>query len=150
MAGGAVRNALLGEPVADVDIATTLSPEAVMSGRECRWPWRSSDRHRPWHGDAGLRSQRPFEVTTLRHDVETDGRRAKVAFTDDWAGGCAAARLHHERALLRRGRENIIDFAMVTRTCLRRRIRFVGTPSQRIREDYLRILRFFRFHARYR
>jgi poly(A) polymerase len=147
IAGGAVRNALLGEPVSEVDIATPLSPEKVMEIGE-----KSGFGVHPTglaHGTVTLTlDKRPFEVTTLRRDVETDGRRAKVAFTSDWVAD-AMRRDFTMNALYCDADGNILDFVDGYADILKRRVRFVGTPAARIREDYLRILRFFRFHARY-
>ena len=84
----------------------------------------------------------------MRHDVETDGRRAKVAFTSDWAAD-AMRRDFTMNALYCDADGNILDFVDGYADVLKKRVRFVGMPSARIREDYLRILRFFRFHARY-
>lgn len=147
VAGGAIRNALLGEPVLEVDIATALSPEKVMEIGE-----KSGFGVHPTglsHGTVTLTlDKRPFEVTTLRRDVETDGRRAKVAFTSDWAAD-AMRRDFTMNALYCDAEGNMLDFADGYADVLKKRVRFVGNPSARIREDYLRILRFFRFHARY-
>jgi poly(A) polymerase len=147
IAGGAVRNALIGEPVADIDIATALSPDRVMEiGKKNGFGVHPTGLA---HGTVTLTlDKRPFEVTTLRHDVETDGRRAKVTFTDDWAAD-AMRRDFTMNALYCDASGNILDFVDGYADILKRRVRFVGTPSARIREDYLRILRFFRFHARY-
>jgi len=147
VAGGAVRNALLGEPVTEVDIATSLSPERVMEiGKKAGFGVHPTGLA---HGTVTLTlDKRPFEVTTLRHDVETDGRRAKVAFTSDWAAD-ARRRDFTMNALYCDAEGNILDFVNGYADILKKRVRFVGTPSARIREDYLRILRFFRFHARY-
>jgi poly(A) polymerase len=90
----------------------------------------------------------PFEVTTLRRDVTTDGRRATVAFTGDWAED-AARRDFTMNAMYCDASGKIYDFTDGYKDILRRKVRFVGAPSRRIREDYLRILRFFRFHAHY-
>ena len=92
---------------------------------------------------------RPFEVTTLREDVETYGRHAKVAFGRDWKARCRAPRLHHERALESRATARCTIMSAGSPTLAARRVRFIGDPAQRIAEDYLRILRFFRFHAAY-
>ena len=91
---------------------------------------------------------KPFEVTTLRADVETDGRRAKVSFGRDWKAGRRAARLHHQRALCR-GDGTVVDLVGGLADIEARRLRFIGDAEARIREDYLRILRFFRFFAWY-
>ena len=147
VAGGAVRNALLGVAVADVDVATTVPPQEVV--RRCV---RSGFAVHPTGIDHGTVTvvvhHMPFEVTTLRRDVTTDGRRATVAFTGEWAED-AARRDFTMNAIYCDATGKIHDFTNGYGDILRRRVRFVGTPSQRIREDYLRILRFFRFHAHY-
>ncbi len=147
VAGGAVRNALLKEKVSEVDIATTLSPERVMAA--CRAAGLSVHPTGIDHGTVTVVSDhQPYEVTTLRHDVETDGRRAKVKFTDDWQAD-AMRRDFTMNAMYCDARGNIYDFTGGYRDISRKRISFVGSPAKRIEEDYLRILRFFRFHARY-
>ena len=147
MAGGAVRNAIMGQPVTEVDLATTLSPDAVT--RACESAGLAVHPTGIDHGTVTVVSDHtPYEVTTLRHDVETDGRRARVKFTDDWQAD-AQRRDFTMNALYCDEAGKIYDFTDGYRDCLRKRIIFVGTPSQRIREDYLRILRFFRFHARF-
>jgi poly(A) polymerase len=90
----------------------------------------------------------PYEVTTLRHDLETDGRRAVVQFTDDWQAD-AQRRDFTINALYCDASGKVYDFVGGYPDILSRRVSFVGSPAQRIAEDYLRILRFFRFHARY-
>ncbi len=147
VAGGAVRNALLKVPVADVDVATTLPPERVMALSKA-----AGFAAHPTGIDHGtitvVAEQIPYEVTTLRRDVETDGRRAKVQYTDDWAAD-AQRRDFTMNALYCDQNGKLFDFSTGYRDLLRKRVRFVGVPGQRIREDYLRILRFFRFHARF-
>lgn len=147
VAGGAVRNALLKVPITEIDVATTLSPERVTE--VCA----ASGLHvHPTGIDHGtvtvVSDDHTYEVTTLRHDVETDGRRAKVKFTDDWQAD-AMRRDFTMNAMYCDARGKIYDFTDGYRDALRRRIIFVGSPSQRIEEDYLRVLRFFRFHARF-
>ncbi len=146
--GGCVRNALLHEPVEDVDIATSLLPEAVLQAGEAAG--LKSVPTGLAHGTVTLIALgRPFEITTLRQDVQTDGRRAKVAFTQDWAQD-AQRRDFHLNALYADADGQVFDPTGQGLADLRaRRIRFVGDASQRIREDYLRILRFFRFSAWY-
>jgi len=145
--GGAVRNALLGEVVADIDIATPLLPPIVMQRLQ-----KAGFGAIPTgleHGTitAVVRGQ-PFEVTTLRRDVSTDGRRATVAFTTDWAED-AARRDFTMNALYANAEGEIFDYVGGLADLRERRVRFVGDPRTRIREDYLRILRLFRFHAWY-
>ena len=147
VAGGAVRNALLGEAVTEVDVATTLSPEQVTAA--CAAAGMKVHPTGIEHGTVTVVvDHHPFEVTTLRHDVETDGRRAKVRFTDDWDAD-AQRRDFTMNALYCDEHGTVHDFVDGWPDVQRRRVIFVGDPEQRIAEDYLRILRFFRFHARY-
>ncbi len=147
VAGGAVRNTLMGEAVTEVDLATTLQPERVME--VCIAAGLSVHPTGLDHGTVTVvAEQSPYEVTTLRHDVETDGRRAKVRFTDDWEAD-ALRRDFTMNALYCDASGKVFDYTNGYGDILRRRIIFVGEPAARIQEDYLRILRFFRFHARY-
>jgi poly(A) polymerase len=147
VAGGAVRNALLGVPIADVDLATTMLPADVM--RVCRAAGFGVHPTGFEHGTVTVvNSGAPFEVTTLRRDVETDGRRAVVAFTSDWAED-AVRRDFTMNAMYCDATGKIYDFTDGYADLLRNRIRFVGDAKMRIKEDYLRVLRFFRFHARF-
>lgn len=145
--GGAVRNALLGLDVADIDMATTLTPEHVMRlGEEAGLHAMATGID---HGTVTLISHgEPIEVTTLRADVETDGRHAKVQFGRDWAGD-AARRDFTINALYCSASGEIFDPLGGAEDLVRRHIRFVGDPEKRIGEDYLRILRFFRFYGAY-
>jgi poly(A) polymerase len=147
VAGGAVRNALLGVPVADVDLATTLAPEAVMAkAREAGLGVHPTGLE---HGTVTVVADgRPFEVTTLRIDVETFGRHARVHFTDDWETD-ARRRDFTMNALYCDADGRVHDPLGGYRDIERRIVRFVGNPEARIKEDYLRILRFFRFNAQY-
>jgi poly(A) polymerase len=146
--GGCVRNALLDEPVADVDIATQLTPDLVE--KACRNAGMAVHPTGIEHGTltvvaAGV----PYEVTTLRRDVETDGRRATVSFTHDWAAD-AQRRDFRMNALYADSDGEIFDpVGGGLDDIAQRRIVFVGDAETRIREDYLRILRFFRFQAWY-
>jgi poly(A) polymerase len=145
--GGAVRNALLGEPIADLDIATTAVPDEVM--RRAKADGLKTVPMGLQHGTVMVVVEGvPFEVTTLRHDVETDGRHAKVAFARDWAGD-ARRRDFTINALSVGPDGTVYDYADGLQDIDARRVRFIGDPAQRIAEDYLRILRFFRFHAAY-
>jgi poly(A) polymerase len=146
--GGCVRNALLGLEVADIDIATDLRPEDVMTLAQ-----DAGVKVVPTgieHGTVTLiADHRPFEVTTLRRDVATDGRRATVAYTDDVAKD-AARRDFTMNALYAKADGTVLDPTGEGLADLAaRRLRFIGNPHDRITEDYLRILRFFRFHAWY-
>lgn len=146
--GGCVRNALIGAPVADIDIATTLKPEET--DRAIRAAGLKAVPTGMAHGTVtAVSGRQPFEVTTLRRDVSTDGRNATVAFSDSWAED-AARRDFRLNALYADGEGRVYDptgegLADATAG----RIIFVGEPERRIREDYLRILRFFRFFAWY-
>lgn len=146
--GGAVRNALLGEKVADVDMATDATPAQVIALADA-----ARLRSLPTglkHGTVTVLSRKgtPFEITTFRRDVETDGRHATVAFSTDIAQD-AHRRDFTMNALYARGDGTVLDPVGGLNDVLARRLRFVGDPAQRISEDYLRILRFFRFHAFY-
>jgi poly(A) polymerase len=146
--GGAVRDELLGLPVSDVDLATRLRPDEVVERLEA-----AKVKPVPTGIDHGtitaVSDGQPFEVTTLRRDVSTDGRRAKVAFTDDWKED-AARRDFTINALSADPRTGaVFDYFRGLDDLLKRRIRFIGEPLERIAEDHLRILRFFRFHARF-
>ncbi len=147
VAGGAVRNALLGEPVNDIDIATTLTPDLIMAaGEKAHLGVHPTGIE---HGTITLvTGGKPFEVTSLRVDVETFGRKARVAFTDDWEAD-ARRRDFTMNALYCSEDGKIFDPTRGYADILRKRVRFVGSPADRIKEDALRILRFFRFHARY-
>jgi poly(A) polymerase len=145
--GGCVRDALAGRPVKDIDIATPLAPDAVMERLEAAGikvvPTGLA------HGTVtAVADHHPFEVTTLRVDVETDGRRAKVAFTDDWEAD-AARRDFTINALSCAPDGRLYDPFGGVADLKAGRIRFVGDAWARIREDFLRLLRYFRFHAHY-
>jgi poly(A) polymerase len=145
--GGAVRNTLLGLPTTDIDFATTLRPEETLRRAEA-----AGFKVVPTglvHGTVTVvvRGQ-PFEVTTLRRDVETDGRHATVAFTEDFAVD-ALRRDFTINQLMLDAAARVHDAAGGLPDLERRAVRFIGDPAERIREDYLRILRFFRFHAQY-
>ena len=146
--GGCVRNALIGAPVADIDIATTLKPEET--DRAIRAAGLKAVPTGMAHGTVTAVSERqPFEITTLRQDVSTDGRNATVAFTDDWAED-AARRDFRLNALYADGEGRVFDpTGEGVADAAAGRIVFVGDPETRIQEDYLRILRFFRFFAWY-
>jgi len=145
--GGCVRDALLSRPVKDVDIATPLLPEEVM-----RRAVAANFKVVPTglaHGTVTVVvNHRPFEITTLRRDLATDGRHATVAFTDDWQAD-AARRDLTMNALFCDGAGQITDFFGGVADLRAGRVRFVGEARQRIAEDYLRLLRFFRFQAHY-
>jgi poly(A) polymerase len=147
VAGGAVRNALMGLPVADVDVATTLRPEKVVERAVT-----AGIRAVPTgieHGTVTLVIDgHGFEVTTLRRDIETDGRRAKVVFGTDWQAD-AERRDLTINALYADAQGEVIDLVNGLPDIETRTVRFIGEAAERIAEDYLRILRFFRFFAHY-
>jgi len=145
--GGAVRDWLAGRAVSDIDIATALPPDAVTAALH-----RAGLRAVPTGMDHGtvtaVSDGRGFEVTTLRRDVETDGRHAVVAFTDDWQADAARRDFTiNAMSLARDG--TVFDYFGGRADLAAGIVRFVGDPATRIAEDALRILRFFRFHARY-
>jgi poly(A) polymerase len=145
--GGAVRNALLGAPPGDVDIATTAVPDEVIR-RATAAGFRPVETGKE-HGTITVVADGvPFEVTTLRQDVETYGRRAKVVFGRDW-GQDARRRDFTINALFASRDGRLHDYVGGLADLEARRVRFIGEPATRIAEDYLRILRFFRFHASY-
>lgn len=145
--GGAVRNALMGADVADLDIATTAKPKKVAEIANA-----NGLATHPTGIDHGtvtiIANHKPFEVTTLRRDVSTDGRRATVAFTTNWKED-AERRDFTINALYCDRHGNIYDPLGNAQDLIARKIRFIGDADERIREDYLRILRFFRFFATY-
>jgi poly(A) polymerase/tRNA nucleotidyltransferase (CCA-adding enzyme) len=147
LVGGAVRDALLGRPAADVDLATPDLPEAVT--RALRQSGLKAVPTGLDHGTVtAVSGHRGFEVTTLRRDVATDGRRAVVAFTDDWRED-AARRDFSINAMSMTADGGVYDYFGGIADLRAGRVRFVGNAAERIAEDFLRILRFFRFHARY-
>lgn len=145
--GGCVRDAWLGRPVKDVDIATHAPPERVMELLEA-----AGITVVPTGIDHGtvtaVVNRKHFEITTLRRDVETDGRHARVEFTDDWVED-AARRDLTMNALSCTPDGNVYDPFGGLADMAAGRVRFVGEARKRIEEDVLRLLRFFRFHAHY-
>jgi poly(A) polymerase len=145
--GGAVRDALAGRPVADIDLATPQTPTDVMAALK-----QAGLKVVPTglaHGTVtAVADGRGFEITTLRRDVETDGRHAVVAFTQDWQ--LDASRRDFTINAMSMARDgSVFDYFDGIVDLQAGRVRFVGDPATRIAEDYLRILRFFRFYARY-
>jgi len=146
--GGCVRNAVLRQPITDVDIATTLTPDQVTKALESAG-LKAVPTGIEFGTVTAISQGRPFEITTLRRDVETDGRRAVVAFTTDWAED-ARRRDFRLNALYADPAGRLYDpTAGGLADAHAGRIVFVGDPETRIREDGLRILRFFRFQAWY-
>lgn len=148
LVGGAVRDALLGHEVSDIDLATRLSPEAVVERLEA-----AGIKAVPTgiaHGTVtAVANDSVIEVTTLRRDVATDGRRATIAYTDDWREDAARRDFTINALYANPFTGAIDDFFGGLDDLAARRLRFIGEPLQRIAEDHLRILRFFRFHARF-
>jgi poly(A) polymerase len=146
--GGAVRDTLEGLAVADVDFATRLTPDAVTARLEA-----AGIKAVPTgiaHGTiTAVADGRPYEVTTLRRDVATDGRRATVAFTDDWAEDAARRDFTINALYADPVAGTIFDPTGGIDDLAARRVRFIGDAGARIDEDHLRILRWFRFLARF-
>jgi poly(A) polymerase len=145
--GGAVRNSLLGLPFSEIDVATTAVPEEVVRRVEA-----AGHKAVPTgieHGTiTAIIERRPVEVTTLREDVETFGRKARVVFGRDWKAD-AERRDFTINALSASADGTVYDYVGGLADIAARVVRFIGDPQRRIAEDYLRILRFFRFHAHY-
>jgi poly(A) polymerase len=146
--GGCVRDTLIGLESSDVDLATRLHPEEVIERlRKARIKAVPTGLA---HGTVtAVIGGKPVEVTTLRRDVSTDGRRATVAYTDDWAEDAARRDFTINALSADPATGEVHDYFGGEADLLARRIRFIGEPLQRIAEDHLRILRFFRFHARF-
>lgn len=145
--GGCVRDWLLERTISDIDIAVDKPPETVVKALEAADIKVVPTGLR--HGTVtAIVKSRPFEITTLRRDVETDGRHAVVAFTDDWRTD-ASRRDFTFNALYADRAGTIYDYFDGQTDLKAGRVRFIGDPEQRIAEDRLRVLRFFRFHARY-
>ncbi len=145
--GGAVRNALMGFAVGEVDIATTAVPdEVILRAKAAGIKFVPTGVE---HGTVTLIVDgHPYEVTTLREDVETFGRKAKVVFGRDWVHD-AERRDFTINALSASMDGTVYDYTGGLDDLAQRRVRFIGEPARRIAEDYLRILRFFRIHAAY-
>jgi poly(A) polymerase len=145
--GGAVRNSLLDAPIGDIDIATTAVPDEVVRRVEA-----AGFKPVPTGLEHGtitvVAAGKPYEVTTLREDIETFGRHAKVAFGRDWKRD-AERRDFTMNALFASRDGTVHDYVDGLADIAARRVRFIGDAATRIAEDYLRILRFFRFHAAY-
>ena len=146
--GGAVRDTLLGLPVADIDIATRHTPDAAVALMKA-----AGVRVVPTglaHGTVtAITAGGPVEVTTLRRDVSTDGRHAVVAFTDDWRIDASRRDFTINALYADPASGEVFDYFGGLDDLAAARVRFIGDPLQRIAEDHLRILRFFRFHARF-
>ena len=146
--GGSIRDDLLGLPVSDIDLATRIPPDEVIRRLE-----KAKIKAVPTGIDHGtvtaVSDGHPFEITTLRRDVSTDGRRATVAFTDDWKEDAARRDFTINALSADPDTGELFDYFGGLADLEQRHIRFIGDPLQRIAEDHLRILRFFRFHARF-
>lgn len=146
--GGAVRDTLLGLPVADVDIATTLLPSQVIDRLEAAGVKAIPTGIEHGTITAAINGKN-YEITTLRRDVATDGRRATVAFSQDWREDAARRDFTINALYAQPATGEIFDYFGGMRDLDDGVLRFIGAPSERIAEDFLRILRFFRFLARY-
>ena len=145
--GGAVRNALLGEPHGDIDLATTAVPDEVMQ-RAAAAGFKPVPTGIEHGTVTVVIDSKPYEVTTLREDVETFGRHANVRFGRDWKKD--AERRDFTMNALSASSDGVVHDHVGGIADLKvRRVRFIGDAATRIAEDHLRILRFFRFHARY-
>ena len=148
LVGGAVRDTLAGEPVKDIDLATRLAPEEVLARLE-----KARIKAVPTgiaHGTiTAILSSGPVEVTTLRRDVSTDGRRATIAYTDDWREDAARRDFTINALYADPETGEVFDYFGGAEDLAAGLVRFIGEPLQRIAEDHLRILRYFRFHARF-
>ncbi len=147
LVGGCVRDSLAGRPIADIDLATPDPPDRILAALA------AAGLHAVPTGIAhgtvtALSGGRPFEITTLRRDEETDGRHARVAWTDDFCQD-AARRDFTINAMSLDQSGTLHDYFGGAADLAAGRVRFVGDPAGRIAEDYLRVLRFFRFYGRY-
>jgi len=145
--GGCVRDAVLGQPSVDVDLATTLLPEKVLdllraAGLTARPLGAAHGVVLAWH------NKQRYEIATLREDVATDGRHALVAYTQDWAID-ARRRDFTINALSADLNGQVYDYIGGLEDLYAHQVQFIGEPTARIREDYLRILRYYRFHTRF-
>ena len=146
--GGAVRDTILGLPVSDVDIATRHDPDMVMA--KLRSAGIKSIPTGIAHGTVtAITTGGPVEITTLRRDVATNGRHAEIAFTDDWREDAARRDFTMNALYADPATGEIFDYFGGLDDLKTGRVRFIGDPLQRIAEDHLRILRFFRFLARF-
>lgn len=148
LVGGVVRDTLAGVATKDIDLATPLAPEAVIAALKAAGlkavPTGLA------HGTVtAVAEGRPFEITTLRRDVATDGRHAEVAFTDDWREDAARRDFTINALYADPVTGEVFDYFGGLADLEAGIVRFIGAPLQRIAEDHLRILRFFRFHARF-
>ena len=148
LVGGVVRDTLAGVATKDIDLATPLAPEAVMAALKAAG--LKSVPTGLAHGTVtAVAEGRPFEITTLRRDVATDGRHAEVAFTDDWQEDAARRDFTINALYADPATGDVFDYFGGVADLNAGIVRFIGEPLQRIAEDHLRILRFFRFHARF-
>jgi poly(A) polymerase len=146
--GGCVRDTLLGLAVSDVDLATRLPPQEVMA-RLAKARIKAVPTGLAHGTVTAVVGGKPVEVTTLRRDVATDGRRATIAYTDDWREDAARRDFTINALLADPATLEIFDYFGGEADLAERRVRFIGDPLTRIAEDHLRILRFFRFFARF-
>ncbi len=146
--GGCVRNALWGEPVTDTDLAVALEPDEVMSALE-----KAGIRYIETgvsHGTVtAIIDKKPYEITSLRRDIDTDGRHAVVTYTKNWSEDAQRRDLTFNALYASQSGEVFDPTGLGLEDLKDRRLRFVGEADRRVKEDYLRILRFFRFLAWY-
>lgn len=148
LVGGAVRDSLLGSTVSDIDLATPLLPEEIIDRLEAKRIKAVPTGIE--HGTiTAVSHDKTFEVTTLRRDVSTDGRRATVEFSEDWAEDAARRDFTINALYADPETREIFDYHAGQRDLENGLVRFIGDADARIAEDHLRILRFFRFHARF-
>ncbi len=147
LVGGCVRNFLNKEPIGDIDIATTVKPQEIVkkfSNTDFKVIESGID-----HGTVTLnKNNQSFEITTLREDLETDGRHAKISYTDDWKKDSERRDLTINAIYLDE-KGNLYDPQNGVKDLKEKKIKFIGNPERRIHEDYLRILRFVRFSIKY-
>jgi poly(A) polymerase len=146
--GGCVRDSLLKLEVNDVDLATRLPPEQVIA-RLAKAKIKAVPTGLAHGTVTAVVNGAPVEVTTLRRDVATDGRRATIAYTEDWREDAARRDFTINALLADPVSGEIFDYFGGVQDLKRRRVKFIGDPLTRIAEDHLRILRFFRFHAKF-
>ncbi|MFN2259451.1 MAG: CCA tRNA nucleotidyltransferase, partial [Parasphingopyxis sp.] len=147
--GGAVRDTLLGLEVQDLDLATALPPSDVVARIEGAGLKAVPTGLKHGTVTAVIGDKRPIEVTTLRRDIATDGRHAEIEYTDDWQEDAARRDFTINALSADPASGEVFDYFGGLEDLAAHTVRFIGDPLQRIAEDHLRILRFFRFHARF-
>ena len=146
--GGFVRDTLLGITTADIDCATSLAPQVVLE-RITGAGFKAVPTGIAHGTVTAILPSGPVEITTLRRDVTTDGRRATIAYTDDWREDAGRRDFTINALSVEPGGGIVHDYFDGLADLAAGHVRFIGDPAERIAEDHLRILRFFRFHARF-